>query len=88
MRSSTGQSEGEEGKEGHFCQGGSEGLGKPLRPGKERLKGEGESCPPTLGFMMSDSACAFPSLGQWPIESGVRLERLDLGKEKVLVPGL
>lgn len=43
---------------------------------------------PTPGFMMSDSARAFPSLGQRPIESRVGLERLGPGEERGLVLGL
>lgn len=46
---------------------------------------EGEGVPtPTSGFMMSDSARAFPRQGQRPIESGVGLERLGPGEERGL----
>lgn len=65
--------------------------GKSLRQGIEerRLDGGGKESPiPTSGFMMSDSARAFPSQGQRPIESGVGLERLGPGEERGLVPGL
>lgn len=50
--------------------------------------GLGGSDTPTSGFMMSDSARAFPSLKQWFIESGVGLESLGSGEERDLVPGL
>ena len=43
---------------------------------------------PTSGFMMSDSARAFPRQGQRPIESGVGPERLGPREERDLVRGL
>lgn len=66
-------------------------AGESLRLGVRsgvRKTGFGGSATPTSGFMMSDSARAFPSLRQWSIESGVGLESLGSGEERALVPGL
>lgn len=55
---------------------------------QRRLGGGGRESPiPTSGFMMSDSARAFPSQEQRPIESGVGLECLGPREERGLVPG-
>lgn len=43
--------------------------------------GLGGSDTPTSGFMMSDSARAFPGLRQWAIEIGVGLESLGSREE-------
>ena len=51
--------------------------------------GRGMGSPtPISGFMMSDSARAFPSQGQRPIESGVGPECLGPREERDLVRGL
>ena len=56
---------------------------------QRRLGAGGMRSPtPTSGFMMSDSARAFPRQGQRPIESGVGPERLGPREERDLVRGL
>lgn len=79
----------EGGREGPFSQGrtcgGGEGQGNP----SDKAGWMGRGCPtPTSDLMMSDSARAFPSQGQRPIEHVVGLECLGPGEERGLVPGL
>lgn len=67
-------------------------MGKSLRLGSEESEKAGwrgmGSPTPTSGFMMSDSARAFPSQGQRPTESGLGFERQGSRPESGVVLGL